>query len=184
MVKSMPRLVCIRLRGRIPRPPPARDPDTGERRPGRGGVYLKVTPPRVQTRFSTTYAHLDYHDLTINPTPQDILEVLAEFSHLEELDLPGVTDLRHGRLGPWCGTQSLTGAEAAEQNYRDSRDEHGTVEKVASIVVEALPRLQRLKIDWREATITHDENGQASASWAWSGRLDEYLDEILCRPKA
>lgn len=76
------------------------------------------------------------------------------------------------------------GGESAEQNYREHRDGHEILEKVASIVVEALPRLQRLKIDGREATITHDENGQASASWPWSGRLDEYLDEILCRTKA
>lgn len=48
MVKSMPRLARIRLSGRIPRPPRVRDPDTGEWRPGRGGVTLKVTPSRVQ----------------------------------------------------------------------------------------------------------------------------------------
>lgn len=111
------------------------------------------------------------------------MAVLAEFSDLEELGLPAATDLRHGRLGPFCGTPSLKGAEATEHNYRMHRDEHEQIEKVASIVVEALPRLTRLTIDGREATITCDEDGKTSASWPWSGRLDEYLDEILCRPK-
>lgn len=113
-----------------------------------------------------------------------MLAVLAEFSDLEELGLPAATDLRHGQLGPFCGTPSFSGADAAEHNYRMHREEHEQIEKVASIVVETLPRLKRLTIDGREATITHDEDGKASASWAWSGRLEEYLDEILRRPKA
>lgn len=51
MVISMPRLVRIKLEGRIPRPPPVRDSDSGEWRPGKGGPRFKVTPSRAQTHF-------------------------------------------------------------------------------------------------------------------------------------
>lgn len=56
MVKSMPRLVRIRLGGRNPRPPPMEDLDTGERRPGKGGVYFKVTTQGLDT-FAALYIY-------------------------------------------------------------------------------------------------------------------------------
>lgn len=157
MVKSMPRLVRIKLYGRIPRPPPLHDPVTDERCPNPGGIRLK-----------------------------DILAVLAEFSDLEELDLPSAPNLRVGVTfgAGWCGTNSsynlYSDAQAAEQNYRDHQHIYEHIEKVASMVVETLPHLKRLSIDGKEPTITHGEDGKASASWPWSGRFEEYyLNEIL-----
>jgi hypothetical protein len=69
-------------------------------------------------------------------------------------------------------------------NYNILRKEYEDTEKVAALVVQVLPRLKHLTIDGREATITHDEKGRASASWQWSGRLDEYLEGIMMRRKA
>lgn len=103
------------------------------------------------------------------------MAVLAEFSDLEELRLPSATNLRLGvYTGEWCGANSvlLRGTETAESNYRWQRKEYELYEKVASIVLETLPQLKRLIINGREPTITHGEDGKASARWSWSGRLD------------
>lgn len=115
------------------------------------------------------------------------MAVLVEFSELEELRLPSATNLRLGAYtGQWCGTNSilLRGTETAESNNRWKREELEEYEKVASIVLEKLPQLKRLIIDDQELSITHGEDGKASASWPWSGLLDEYLYEILGMPKA
>ncbi|RYP06831.1 hypothetical protein DL765_009344 [Monosporascus sp. GIB2] len=120
---------------------------------------------------------------TASLTPS-FISVLAEFSYLEQLGLPAAANLGYAGVEHKCGNPFLGGAKAAELGYRTTRQEYEGTEKVASVVVEMLPRLRHLTIDGREATITHDENGKASASWPWSGRLDEYLDEILLRPKS
>lgn len=88
--------------------------------------------------------------------------------------------------GNWCGTNffMLSAAAAAEENYREERNRLIHFDEFASIVLEALPQLKRLILDGREPTITHGEDGKASATWPWSGRSDEYLNEILGRPKA
>lgn len=99
-----------------------------------------------------------------------------------ELRLPSATNLRLGAYtGKWCGTDAilLRGTETAESNYRWKREELEEYEKMASIALEKLPQLKRLIIDDQEPSITHGEDGKASASWPWSGRLDEYLNDIL-----
>ncbi|KAH8889444.1 hypothetical protein GQ53DRAFT_825336 [Thozetella sp. PMI_491] len=126
MVKAMPRLTSLRMDGRIPRCPMMRDPVTGERRLARGSVTLK-----------------------------DILAVLAEFPDLEELGLPAAPNLGYtSGFESRCGNPFLGGPEAAALGYRMNREEHEIIERVASAVVEMLPRLKRFTIDGREATIT------------------------------
>lgn len=112
------------------------------------------------------------------------MAVLAEFSHLEELRLPDATALRYAVLGSWCGTPSVRGEEAVWQYRLEHKSYIEALDRVTSLVMEMLPRLQRLTIADSEPTITHDEEGKASASWPWSGRSDEYLDEKFGKPKA
>ncbi|KAI9167983.1 hypothetical protein HJFPF1_04126 [Paramyrothecium foliicola] len=150
-IKAMPHLRSVKLAGRIPKP--RRDPETGERLRVRQGVPLK-----------------------------EMLEILAELPHLEQLSLPAAENLGYGGgLEYNCGNPFVGGPDAADLNYRITRQEHIGIEKAGLIVMEVLPGLTHLTIDGRKAVITQGESGKVSALWPWTGRLEEYLDEILVR---
>ncbi|GAB1319319.1 hypothetical protein MFIFM68171_09529 [Madurella fahalii] len=106
------------------------------------------------------------------------LEVLARFTNLRHLELPGTDDLALGFYG-WadCGN-AYFGAQGREYGRRTAKESAMTAEKAGLIAIEALPDLVNLSIGGSEANVTRVD-GAVELSWPWTGRMDEWAYDIF-----
>ncbi|KAI0906980.1 hypothetical protein F4823DRAFT_565252 [Ustulina deusta] len=110
---------------------------------------------------------------------KEILQLLSSLHNLTHLDLPGAVQLDVGwDGGPFCGNAYFGpgGTEYAREVYREGLE---ATERVAALVVEALPRLTSFNVGDDQANITRYENGTLRACFPWTGRMEEWVMEVL-----
>ena len=98
---------------------------------------------------------------------------------MTQLDLPPADELDVGFYGfPGCGN-AYFGPGGRDSERRVWRDSLQAIERAATIVVEVLPRLTGFSIGGDQVNITRYDNGTSRASFPWTGRIDEYVMELL-----
>ncbi|KAK5626986.1 hypothetical protein RRF57_002701 [Xylaria bambusicola] len=124
------------------------------------------------------YRYTAYGDSS-GSTLNEILQILDSLRNLTQLELPDASGLDLGwDGGPFCGNAYFGpgGRDYERQEYREGLE---TTERAAAIVVGALPRLNEFSIGGHQANVTRYENGTLRARFPWTGRLDEYVMEML-----
>ncbi|KAH9903834.1 hypothetical protein F4778DRAFT_101058 [Xylariomycetidae sp. FL2044] len=132
-----------------------------------------------QLRFEYTYREL--WEFTAS-TLESCLDILTGLRNLTHLDLPQTSDLDLGWYGgPWCGN-AYDDDHNGDFERSVVREGVEVLEKAADVVLQHLPGLEGLSIGARQINITRSENGTIRAQYPWTGRLDEWLLEVVPRP--
>ena len=109
---------------------------------------------------------------------QRVANILAQFPRLRHLGLPPAYQLELGWSGgAGCGN-AYFGPEGRAYGRQQLERGAETVERAAHIVLSRMPDLESLSIGGESAQLTKHENGTLTASWIWTGRLEEYKYEI------
>ncbi|KUJ12509.1 uncharacterized protein LY89DRAFT_785850 [Mollisia scopiformis] len=107
------------------------------------------------------------------------LEILSELQNLTHLDLGPSSDLDRGfDGGPGCGN-AYFGKGGRKYLRQVTRQGAEATEKGGNIVVETLPRLKSFTIGGTKANVTRVEDKMVNATWPWTGRMDEWLMEVV-----
>jgi len=105
-------------------------------------------------------------------------KVISRFAKLERLRLPYSSSLGLGfDGGHWCGN-AYDGPGGRAYGRSVARQTAEATEEAAQIVLEQLPSIRELSIGGSTANITRHENGTASATWSWTGRMKEWTYEV------
>ncbi|KAI1307170.1 hypothetical protein F5Y03DRAFT_352971 [Xylaria venustula] len=140
---------------------------------------LKSLSLRGELRSEYRYSNYGNYGDSDGSTLRETLQILGSLQNLTQLDLPAAYELDlNWDGGPDCGN-AYFGPGGRDYERQVYREELETVEKAASIVVEVLPHLADFSIDGRQANLTRYENGTVRASFPWTGRLDEWVMEVL-----
>ncbi|KAI0522065.1 hypothetical protein F5B22DRAFT_457479 [Xylaria bambusicola] len=132
----------------------------------------------LRGELRSQYRYSNYGDSS-GSMLNEILQILGSLQNLTQLELPDASALDLGwDGGPMCGNAYFGpgGRDYERLVYRDALE---ATERAAAIVVKVLPRLTDFSIGSDQAIITRYENGTLRASFPWTGRLDEYIMEIL-----
>jgi hypothetical protein len=107
------------------------------------------------------------------------MDVLTRLENLTHLDLPKSSSLGLGfNGGPGCGNVYF-GKNGRIYRRQITGEGAEATEKGGEIVVANLPHLTSFTIGGRKANITRTKEGMVNATWAWTGRMDEWLMEVV-----
>ncbi|KAI0445489.1 hypothetical protein F4803DRAFT_548213 [Xylaria telfairii] len=127
---------------------------------------------------STRYQY-DFDRGSKDSALKESLQLLQSLKNLTYLDLPSASSLDVGwDGGPWCGN-AFMGPGGRENERRVLRDQAKAVNTAAALVVEFLPHLTGFNIGESTANLTRYENGTLRASFPWTGRINEWVMEVL-----
>lgn len=105
--------------------------------------------------------------------------MLTGLKNLTHLDLPGSSSLDLGfDGGPDCGN-AYFGKEGRIYRRQITKEAAEATEKGGNIVVANLPHLTSFTIGQMEANITRTKEGIVNATWPWTGRMDEWLMDMI-----
>ncbi|KAI1419005.1 hypothetical protein F5Y12DRAFT_780270 [Xylaria sp. FL1777] len=110
---------------------------------------------------------------------KEILQLLSSLQNLTHLDLPSASELGVGwDGGPFCGNafEGPRGREYQRQVYQEGVE---AAERAAALVLDVLPHLTSFSVGSIQANITRYENGTLRACFPWSGRMDEWVGDVL-----
>ncbi|KAI1361080.1 hypothetical protein F5Y08DRAFT_315773 [Xylaria arbuscula] len=134
---------------------------------------------RMRGGLLNQYTYNDHYGDSDGSALREILQILDSLQNLTQLDLPLVAGLGVGfDGGPECGN-AYFGPGGREYEREVLRESLQATERAASIVVETLPRLTSFSIGDDQANITRYENGTSRATFPWTGRINEYVMELL-----
>jgi hypothetical protein len=107
------------------------------------------------------------------------MDVLAGLENLTHLDLPESSSLGLGfNGGPGCGNVYF-GKEGRIYLRQVTQEGAEATEKGGDIVVANLPHLTSFTIGGTKANITRTKERIVNATWPWTGRMDEWLVEVV-----
>jgi hypothetical protein len=105
--------------------------------------------------------------------------VLTGLENLTHLDLPDSSSLDIGfNGGPGCGNVYF-GKEGRIYERQITQEAAEATQQAGDIVVANLPHLTSFTIGGMKANITRTEERMVSATWPWTGRMDEWLMEMV-----
>ena len=107
------------------------------------------------------------------------MDVLTGLENLTHLDLPESWSLGLGfNGGPGCGNVYF-GKEGRIYLRQVIKEGAEAVEIGGDTVVANLPHLTSFTIGETKANITRTEERIVNATWPWTGRMDEWLMEVV-----
>lgn len=107
--------------------------------------------------------------------------MLSELRNLTHLDLPGSESIGVGfNGGPGCGNVYL-GKEGWIFRRQITQESAEATEKGGKIVLANLPTptLKSFAIGGQMMNITRNDDGELEAIWPWTGRMEEWLMEVV-----
>ncbi|KAJ8129534.1 hypothetical protein O1611_g4094 [Lasiodiplodia mahajangana] len=130
-----------------------------------GGLNGAIEYPAFSDRKATTL--------------KGVLQILGSLQNLTHLELPDASSLNVGwDGGPFCGN-AYFGPGGREYERQVEQEGLEAVDRAAAAVIETIPRLTNFTIGPYQPNITRYENGTLRASFPWTGRMDEYILEVL-----
>lgn len=109
---------------------------------------------------------------------------LKSFDNLIHLQLPDARYLGVGfKGGHWCGNAYM-GVNGRKYGREVSRQKAKAMELATAIILDTLPHLKSLIIDFEEPSIFEADDGQLTVSWPWTDRMEEWLFEIWPEPSS
>ncbi|KAI0103920.1 hypothetical protein GGR51DRAFT_522900 [Nemania sp. FL0031] len=110
---------------------------------------------------------------------EEVLQLLGNLQNLTHLELPDASLLHLGwEGGPWCGN-AYDGPYGRLLEREVLQEEAEATDRAVAAVMGTLPRLTNFTIGSNQPNITRYENGSLSASFPWTGRMDEWISENL-----
>ncbi|KAI0151575.1 hypothetical protein GGR57DRAFT_176316 [Xylariaceae sp. FL1272] len=110
---------------------------------------------------------------------RDRIRALKGLKNLTHLDLPPSSALGLGfDGGPPCGN-AYDGYDGWLYLRDITRQGAEAEDRAAEIVVENLPRLKSFTIGGSHVNLTRHENGTVQATFPWTGRMDEWIEEVV-----
>lgn len=107
------------------------------------------------------------------------MDILTELKNLTHLDLPDSSSLGLGfNGGPGCGNIYF-GEEGRIYLREITREGAEATEKGGDLVVANLPHLTSFTIGGSKPNITRINEKMINAVWPWTGRMDEWLMEMV-----
>ncbi|KAF2014231.1 hypothetical protein BU24DRAFT_423248 [Aaosphaeria arxii CBS 175.79] len=120
----------------------------------------------------------NYMKIPVGEALKRYLSILAQFPHLEELNLPRSEDLDLGfEGGHWCGN-AYEGENGRAYGRMVAQQTAETIEAASRIVHDALPQLKKFSIGGGTPNITLNSAGTMDFSWPWTGRMEDWTYEI------